>query len=259
MTRKWAIGFSIILFFLWASNSAIAKNSKEVVRIYLSPIPPLVMLKDDQFSGVLWDLAVEIKTRLEASHGTTLQILPSIVPWNRAYSELQKSNNILMLQIAPTPQRETLFKWVAQTGQLSFAFVSKQPPRINSLNEAHKSSKIAVYRGSHLERFLRSKGFGSSLELTEDSETGARLLDAGRVDSWYASVQEALWLKKSGILKSKPVFGDPINTIPIWAAASKTTSAETLTLLSDAINDIKKKGQLDFIRNLYGLDQLSTF
>ncbi|WP_169566720.1 substrate-binding periplasmic protein [Sneathiella limimaris] len=242
------------LCMLFSSVGLSQANEENKLRILMSPIPPLVMSSQADQRGVLYEIALEVARRWGNSpqSGTNSSVQLEILPWSRAYAELLKHPNVVMLQMARTPEREAEFQWLDQTGNLSFAFISKNPPAINSLEEARDLNLIAVYRESRLENFLKQNGF-SNLAPTDNSKTSARLLDAERVQLWYASVQEALWLHKNGFLVSKPVVGTPIFQTPIWAVTSRKTKLEVVEHLTKVLSSIHKDGTIDLIRNEYGL------
>lgn len=224
----------------------------------LSTIPPLVMQSEAGKSGALWDLARELKVRLERTNTKTisLRVNTQILPWNRAYDRLQKSSDVVMLQMARTNTREQQFRWISETGNLSFAFISTKEPAINSLSEALAKKSVAVYRGSRLEQFLKQKNFSTTLRPTNNSQMSARLLEAGRVETWYASVQEALWLRKLGVLKSTPVIGKPIFNTPIWAVTSLTTEPKAIERIKATLKNIESDGRIREIYARYSLDSV---
>ena len=211
-------------------------------------------------SGALWDLAQELQVRLNRTNTKTisLRVDTQILPWKRAHNTLLKSSNVVMLQMARTNAREHQFHWISETGKLSFAFISITEPATNSLSEALAKKSIAVYRGSRLEQFLKQKNFSVNLRPTNNSLMSARLLQAGRVETWYASVQEALWLHKLGILKSTPVIGTPIFNTPIWAVTSLTTDPNVIERIKATLKNIENDGRLREIFARYGLTPPGT-
>ncbi len=248
-----------LLNFLISNREAQAGTTIDL-HIMLSTIPPLVMQNDAGKSGALWDLAQELEVRLNRTNTEliSLRINTQILPWKRAYDRLQKSTNVIMLQMARTNTREQQFHWIAKTGNLSFAFISVKEPAIDSLSDALLKESIAVYRGSRLELFLKQKNFNSNLRPTNNSQMSARLLEAGRVETWYASVQEALWLHKLGVLKSSPVIGKPIFSTPIWAVTSLTTDPKAIERIKATLKNIESDGRLQEIFSRYGLDSIKS-
>ncbi len=247
------IFFLFYLLVVFHATSVNASNSDVApVEILLSPIPPLVMGADDAQRGFLWDMAGIIVHRLSKNLNGNLLATRTLYPWKRAFSLLDNTPNKIMLQMARTPKRENMFHWISSTTQMSFAFIKSKEPAINTINEALKNTSVAVYRASHLENFLRQKGFDNNLELTNDSVSGARLLNANRVQAWYASVQEAKWLHHKGIVEKHLVIGKEILKFDIWAVASKGTSKTVLEALQTIIVNMKADGTIDQLKSRYG-------
>ncbi|MEH6476319.1 MAG: transporter substrate-binding domain-containing protein [Sneathiella sp.] len=244
--------FYLLMVFHVTSTQA-ASSDVAPVEILLSPIPPLVMGKDQLQRGFLWDVAGTIVERLSKNSDGDLLAKRTLYPWKRGFSLLSNTPNKIMLQMARTPKRENMFHWISPTTQMSFAFIKLKQPVINTIDEALKSTSVAVYRASHLENFLRQKGFDSNLELTNDSVAGARLLNAGRVQAWYASVQEAKWLLHKGVVKKHVVIGKEILKFDIWAVASKGTSKSALEAIQTIITNMKADGTIDQLKSRYGI------
>ncbi len=227
--------------------------NSEQVEILLSKIPPFVMNTGQGNSGLLWDLAHLLTQRLNSESPSTVANMPRILPWIRAYKELSNTPGKIMLQMARTAEREKQFQWLLPTTSLTFAFVKKYPPALNSLEEARRAKYIAVYRGSRLENDLRKHGFTHNLILTNDSQTGARLLNADRVSAWYAVVQEAQWLYKTNVLHTMPVIGSPVLEVPVWTVASHGTDQPTLAKLKKVLYGILTDGSFARLQEKYGL------
>ncbi|MDX1738733.1 MAG: transporter substrate-binding domain-containing protein [Alphaproteobacteria bacterium] len=264
------LGFLLCLFavFLSSSISSLrAENAKSEFDIYLSAIPPLVFPIEGTLSnrsaaapstseasrGMLVDLAHLIFDEMEAAGFSTISQGPKILPWQRATRDLEQRPNTAMLQMARSPAREDKYIWIQPTDSLSFAFISVSQPQVNSLAEALKYNRVAVYKGSRLEDFLRSKNFSDNLVLANDSDTSARMLDRGRVDIWYASVKEALWLHKAGKIKRELVVGNAISEVPVWAVMSKNSSPQAVEAFSSALKQIFADNRYMEIHQNYGV------
>lgn len=255
MGRFFGITFVIIIFCL-SVNFARANEADEgmTYELLLSTIPPLVMDKAaDQEKGLLWDIAQDVLNRLKAGQDCKCKPKPSVLPWVRATTVLENEKGKFMLQMARSDEREDLYEWIVPVGNLTFAFVTKTNPPPDTLEEAKALKRIAVYRGSRLEKYLRSNGFEASLMATNDSNASARLLNYGRVEAWYASVDEALWLYKKKILDSPPRIGDAILSVPIWAIASKGTPKSMQEKIKRIIQEMEVDGTMATLKEKYGL------
>lgn len=230
-----------------------ARVYAQPLQILVSPIPPLVMKDKDVSHGLLWDMAEILAERLHKKHGLDVREKPLMLPWTRAYKDITSRSDRLMLQMSRSPEREDLFEWITQTTHLSFAFVTSVLPVLDTLEEARKVQTIVVYRGSRLEKFLRSNGFNKTLVLANNSENSARLLDAGRVKAWYASVDEVLWLHKNAVMKKKPLIGKPVLSVPVWAVGSRGMPSETQAMVRSELELMKTDGTLSRLLETYGL------
>lgn len=211
------------------------------------------MEEEGKPSGLLFDVAKELISHFKKDGAFPIEDEPRILPWSRATKELGLINGKVMLQMARTEERENQYRWVLPTTSLSFAFVAKSPNVPNNLNEAEALDRIAVYRGSRLEAFLRQNGFNKTLVPTNDSETSARLLEGGRVQAWYASVKEALWLHKTKQLKSRPYIGRPISEVPIWAVVAPDAPVAFSDALNKQLQAMIKDGTIHRLHEKYGL------
>ncbi|NVJ93258.1 MAG: transporter substrate-binding domain-containing protein [Methylocystaceae bacterium] len=239
-----------------SANFARAGDADEdlTYEFLLSSIPPLVMDKaPGQEKGLLWDIAQGLLNRLKAGQECKCKAKPTVLPWVRATTVLENEKGKFMLQMTRTDERENKYEWIVPVGHLTFAFVTKINPPPDTIEEAKALKRIAVYRGSHLEKTLRSKGFNTSLMMTNDSNASARLLNYGRVDAWYASVDEALWLYKKKVLLSRPRIGEAILTVPIWAVASKGTPKSMQEKIKRIFQEMEAEGTILTLKEKYGL------
>jgi len=221
----------------------------------LSPIPPLVMSDREAVQkGLLWDIAQRVLDQLATKGECDCKGLPTLLPWSRAVNVMANEPGKFMLQMARTPEREDLYDWIMPISQITFAFVTQETEAPNTIEEARALKRIAVYRGSRLEKFLRSKGFDRTLILANDSIASARLLNHGRVDAWYASVDEALWLHKRNLLALTPRIGTPIITVPVWLIASKGTPKAKQDAIKSLLQEMMHDGTIDAFQASYGLD-----
>ena len=228
--------------------------SSERPTILLIDFPPLVMDEGDQDIGMMVDFGKAVIEELKTTHQIDVDEKLQILPLARAIQKATSEPNVIMLQMTPAPSRKDKFIWIKPTIELSFAFITTKKPAINSLDEALKLNSIAVYRVTRLESLLRERGFNNSLNLTNDSLSGARLLNAGRVESWYASTAEAKWLHKTNVLRTMPVIGKTITKIPIWAVMSKGSNPKNISALEATINQLQASGFIGELAEKYQLN-----
>ncbi|GLQ07452.1 substrate-binding periplasmic protein [Sneathiella chinensis] len=251
--RNWSFFSVLLTVFLLSAAPVKALTETVPVNILFSNIPPLVIDEPNSPAGLLWDIGGELATRLgRASGPQTPVVRRHLLPWSRAYQQLLNTPETIMLQMARSEDRETLFHWITPVTEISLTFISIAPPAIDTVQQARQQGSIGVYRDSMLEHVLQENGFDHSLIRTNNSETGARMLTAGRLDTWFALQQEADWLHKKGILPASPVIGKPIRETELWAVASQATPLWLREQISGALEAIRKDGTLQRLKDKYG-------
>ncbi|NVK19210.1 MAG: transporter substrate-binding domain-containing protein [Methylocystaceae bacterium] len=247
----------VVLVLAYVTSQPIKAVADDDLRyeFLLSPIPPLVMsARTSEQKGLLWDVAKRLLEQLAATGNCICKDVPTVLPWTRAVNVMTYQPGKFMLQMARTPERENLYDWIMPVSEITFAFVTQKIDPPNTIDEARDLKRIAVYRGSRLEKFLRSKGFDRTLTLTNNSSASARLLNHDRVDAWYASVNEALWLYKNNEWTLPPKVGDPILTFPVWLIASKGTPKDKQDRVKSVLQGMFKDGSIQNFQATYGLD-----
>ena len=216
--------------------------------IQLSPIPPMVNEKTDD--GILLDLAHELQ-RVIPLMSSDVTVDVRIKPWKRALADMDEQANVFMLQMVRTPTREAKYHWIDQTSALNFAFATPGTRSIDTLEDAKSAERILVYSGSHLETFLRSQGFDQQIEPVRDSTIAGRMFSARRATAWYATMEEVGWLHKRGVISIPPTIGKPIQTMNLWAIASKKTKELERSIFSAALAKVKMDGRFTEILARY--------
>lgn len=244
-------GLTVFILTAWLlvfnSLPASATSDQEYpLEILLSELPPLVMDKDGEPTGLLSDLSLEIIKRMKTVSRAQFSPSPRIQPWPRAYRMLKMGSGKVMLQMARMPSREKLFSWVRPLMPLRFAFVSMGDKPVLSLDDARENGRIGVYRKSQLEAFLRENGLTSDdMVLGKNSKQNYKLLRHGRVSSWLAFEDEALWMAQQDVLKPKISVGKPILESQIWLVTSKDVPKIIQEDIKAVTNSIFTDGTFD--------------
>jgi len=137
--------------------------------------PPINYLDQGKVKGLSVDVVNEIQRRLGRKDPIEL------MPWTRAYREIQTSQRTALFAMARTPAREALFKWV---GPIMISYAALYAParggiRLHSLDEAKKVESILVVRDWYTSEQLTSRGF-ANLQPVADPASALRMLLAGR-------------------------------------------------------------------------------
>lgn len=149
------------------------------LRVVFEVSPPHQTWVDGKAGG----LATELVQQLLRQAGVSAQF--EAYPWARAYKLAESTPNMLIFNIARTPERESKFIWIGPVAQYHFGFVhlrSRQDINIQQFSDA-KRYIIGVQRGDFAAEFLTQQGVATEqLQKVADIEQSWRLLLAGKVD-----------------------------------------------------------------------------
>lgn len=153
------------------------------LRIYTEISPPNQFLDaHGKLSGFTVELAHEIQKRV-GNHDPI-----EVVPWVRAYNELESEPNVVLFSVARSAKRNPLFQWVGPISESSFVFYVKagSPHTIRSLEDAKGLGLIGVYKEDVREQYLTKLGF-TNLDRSIDQEVMLKKLMDGRIDALAGS------------------------------------------------------------------------
>ncbi len=189
--------------------------------------------------------SVEIVKEIMKRLNETFRI--EIVPWKRAYYELENKPNIVLFSTTRTRERENKFKWVGPLNTLKWVLYKKKgnPIELKSLEDAKKLRSIGCYQGDAREQFLLSKGFKNlnSLFGEDSNQRNLRLLSMGRIDLWISSnVGIAQICKEANADISEFEEALVVKQAYLYIAFSKNSSEALIKKWQNTLNEIKKDG-----------------
>ncbi len=232
---------------IWVASMALPLLA-EPLSIYTEIAPPAQFIGSD---GQLTGLAVEMVREIQKRIGNADPI--EVVPWIRGYKEIESRPNVVLLSMARTVERDSLFEWVGPTEELQYSFFvrSQSDIRINSLEDAKRLRQIGVYKEDVRERFLTQAGF-TNLDRSINQPIMLKKLMDNRIDALVSSPETITeFAKGEGIdpnsLKEAFVF----LKVQIFIAFSKGTSPSILQAWSMAFDSMKKDGTFKRIYRKY--------
>jgi polar amino acid transport system substrate-binding protein len=167
-----------------------------------------------------------------------------VYPWKRAYSLLQTEPNIALFPTTRTEARENDAKWVGPILKVSWVLYANEDSSIelNSLEDAMKVKRICGYLGDAKLKYLEEKGF-TNLITRYRSFDCAELLKKNRLDLWVGTSNAIIPNSETSsyeVTGVKVVY--TMSTRYLYYALSKDIPDETVKLLQETINDMKKDG-----------------
>lgn len=204
------------------------------IEIWLPLAPPNVRQEGDTLTGYLVELI-----RLATSRAEVPIDHYEIVPYSRALKEISTSANYCNGLVARTPERETLFSWVAPTRRIiisAFAHAAiPDPPRTL---EDLKKHEIAVQRGTL-----------GDLTLTELGIPATRISETGHLVTMLKSDRVAVFVADygTGMAVARDAAVDLVELMQLtekvgYFACSPRLDPEIAHRLGDAFKDIFAKG-----------------
>lgn len=168
------------LYLLLLIAGPLSAGSTIEYRVVMELSPPQQTLENGEITG---DIPSEIRSSFSQAN---IPFRFEMYPWNRALELAKTEPNVFIANIARTPERESLFKWVQVIHRYQLGLVAlddRSDLIIESLDDA-KHYTIAVQRGDIAYQYLRNNGFSTvnNLFITADITESWRLLRSNKVD-----------------------------------------------------------------------------
>ncbi len=209
--------------------------------IYTEVFPPDQYLAPD---GRLTGYVVEVVREIQVRTGDQGPI--QVVPWAKAYREVQEKPNTVLFSMARTPERESLFHWIGPVKEARselYVIAGSNVSRL-SLAQARRLKRIGVYRDDARDQHLTRMGF-TNLDRSVDSEVILKKLLLGRVDA-MACAPDAMpgLLKRLGRDRNvvRPVCSFLKTSISI--VMSKGTEPSVIKAWEQALEGMRRDGSL---------------
>jgi polar amino acid transport system substrate-binding protein len=234
---------------LWGAPAALAQTPVQLpaqapaaeaarpVQIIAAVRPPYVTEQGGTARGPAIDLLLLLAR--EAGLAPAIRVLP----FQRALMALEQGG-MLYPALLRTPQREGRFAWIGEVYvDRAVVFTRADAVPVGNVAAARALPRISVMRGSELQGMLQSFGL-ENFETANNETDNARLLQAGRIDGWFAlrAVGRATWSE----LRFNPAelrAGEPFATLPFWIAGSTDLPADTLAALRSAYRAARADGR----------------
>ncbi len=225
-------------------------NSLNALDIMTENYPPFNYMdkNTNKVTGFTTDIVREILKNTNTIDNIRL------IPWARAYKDIQNKHDKVLFSMTRTTQREHLFKWVGPIADNSWTFYARFDSNItiNSLEDAKNNKyKIGTYKDGANELYLKKENF-LNLHSVPDDLLNVKKLIKGRIDLWAAGETQGLYkAKQLGINPSKLKKVFKIKDTQLYIAFSKTTPNSIIQLWQNELDKMKKNSQYQTIVNKY--------
>jgi polar amino acid transport system substrate-binding protein len=231
----------LVIVLLCAFFSLAAYAGEAVLRVVTELSPPHQTMKEGKVDGVSTQI---VRATLQQA-GLDSRI--EVYPWARAFYIASSTPNVLIYNMARTPEREQEFHWIGPVAKYRLGLVrlawrtDLKPNHIKDLG----SAVIAVQRGDFATSYLQQQGMriGKELQLSADILESWRLLIKGKVD-YVIDDQAALALMEQQLSQpegaTRFVLAIPQLEQITYLAASKATDPQLVEKLQQAHLQVQK-------------------
>lgn len=156
--------------------------------------PPFNFTEEGHLKGI----AVDLLKATWKNMGVQEQTI-KVLPWARAYSQVQKVKNTVLFSTTKSKEREKLFKWVGpiKVNRIGLIALKSKNIKINDLSEVFNYN-IGTVRDDFSESLLQDSGYIlKSKDRVSKIKLNIKKLNIGRIDMFANSVEGAMKLIKA--------------------------------------------------------------
>jgi polar amino acid transport system substrate-binding protein len=219
--------------------------SARTLEIYTLDAPPLVIEQGDNH-GIHGDVLLEAVKR--AGFEAKLVFLP----WRRGQDTVANGEDMLIIPLARTPEREPIYTWISNIYTVERTFATIDAP-LDSIDQVKsKKATVLVGQGSAQEQLLLKNGVDKAqLQSQVIGKSEIEMLLSGRVNAWLNSTPETLWKWKQSGHKEKVFIGKAIASDDVYVACSKKCSTDITGPIGKAIDGMRQDGTIKKIIDKY--------
>lgn len=217
----------------------------EELFLYTLDAPPLTYVEGIPGHGSVGDVVLAAIARAGDS------VLLRSEPWARAQKRVSEGQDLLIMPLSRTPQREDRFTWIAPIQPMDRAFFTLDR-RVESLADAKaRLRSIGVGHGSAQHEILLNAGFApAQIHPLTIGESPARLLALGRIDAWFNGVPESLSIWRG--YSQQPLLMSPVvHSLDLYLACSKDCDRALVKRLRRAVERLQRDGSARRLQDGY--------
>lgn len=156
------------------------QSHAEAIRVVLEVSPPHQTYDQQQVGGLTTNVVRELLSEAKLTGDF------EVFPWARAFNIAKTTPNVLIYNIARTPEREHDFVWIGPVARYKFGFVKladRKDIQLHSVSDA-KKFVVGTQRDDFTADWLTAQGFAGqrALQLQPDIIETWRMLVNGKID-----------------------------------------------------------------------------
>lgn len=238
-------------FYFIATFFIVTQTQASDIKFYSAHFPPYSFEFENSRGGAIYDVSQEIIKRLK------LNTKIKFVPWPWARFEAETKDNIFLIPLARTPEREQNYAWIIHVLDDPYVLVALKKTKFDiSTHEAAKKLKIGVLKKSVGDSLLRDMGY-TKLDVSSTDSRNVSMLKLERLDAWVAPLSAIdQYREEAGIGKEDLRVGLEFTVLREYIGASKTIDKKTQKKWRNTFEEMKKDGTYKHIMKRYGLAPL---
>ncbi len=239
----------IILMSMILGLTQTSAHSQPSLKILTEEWPPYNYIEDGEIKGFSVEIIQAIIKQL--NHEYKIQLLPGA----RGERMLRTEKNIMSFSLFRTKKRENKFKWIGPISDDAVYFYKKKdyPLSIKTLEDAKKVNLITSFHKGLVYDMLIENGF-TNLSPVSNHLSSIKKVLKGRVSLGVNLTPLGIkyYLRKAQLPQDAiELTSVKIVDFPLYIAASRDISDETIKQWQKALNEIKASGEYDKIYNKY--------
>ncbi|MCF6248898.1 MAG: transporter substrate-binding domain-containing protein [Desulfobacula sp.] len=220
--------------------------------IMTEQFPPYNFMENGKLQGSAIDLMALILKKINSQQ--TIKDI-RILPWGRAYKDLQEKKNTMLFVMTRTRKRKNLFKWVGPISSSRNVLIAKKSRniKINSDNDIKKYSVGAVRNDAGAQLVVARAGIEKEdIQIVTNAVQSIWMLEKDRIDLFAYDENVVKWLlKKEGLNQDEYESVHVLEQGHHYFAFNKETPDKLLRQIQAVLDEIKKQGGYDEFLNKY--------
>lgn len=183
----------ILAAITWLAGAVTWAQGIDRLVLMTESYPPMNYEQD----GTLKGISVDLMDRMLKITGSGLDRGDiRLMPWARAYRDLQEKENTVLFLMNRNKSREHLFKWVGPVVTLKYVMIARKERniRINSVSDFqhYRIGVVSKDLGELLVKEMKVQPF--SIEPVPSGELNLMKLNRNRIDLWIYDETVAKWI-----------------------------------------------------------------